>query len=101
MEGNTVKDLTSLFHWGENIYNSLSLGEIILIVVPASIVVTLIYLITNSVFRAFLYRFSNKGYYICVVNGACWVDKESIAKQSIACVYSFQSWYNINRKFIN
>ena len=61
MEGNTVKDLTSLFHWVENIYNSLSLGEIILIVVPASIVVTLIYLIANSVFRAFLYRFSNKG----------------------------------------
>ena len=61
MEGNTVKDLTSLFHWVENIYNSLSLGEIILIVVPASIVVTLIYLITNSVFRAFLYLFSNKG----------------------------------------
>ena len=61
MEGNTVKDLTSLFHWVENIYNSLSLGEIILIVVPASIVVTLIYLITNSVFRAFLYRFLNKG----------------------------------------
>src|SRR5699024_11989888 len=100
MQGNTVKDLISLFHWFENIYNSLSLGEIILIVVAASIVVTLIYLITHSVFRAFLYRFSNKGYYIWLVNGACLLDREIIAEQSIACVYSFQSWYNINRRFI-
>lgn len=49
--------LTSLFHWVENT----SLTKMILIVVPISIVVTLTYLIISSVFRTFLYHFTNKG----------------------------------------
>jgi len=55
-----VNGLTSLLHWVENIFNSLSLGKIILIVVPISMVVTLIYLITSSILKTFLYHFSNK-----------------------------------------
>jgi len=56
-----VPNLMSPFHWVEDIYNSMSLGEMLLIIVPTSMVITLIYLLTSSVFRTFLYRFSNRG----------------------------------------
>ncbi|MBM7601010.1 hypothetical protein JOC34_003431 [Virgibacillus halotolerans] len=55
-----MKDLTTLLQQAENTFNSLSLGEIILIVVPVSMGVTFIYLITKSIFNTFLYYLSNK-----------------------------------------
>lgn len=52
-----MNDLTSLFQKAENIFNSLSVGKIILIVLPISAVVTFIYLITQGIFNTFLYHF--------------------------------------------
>ena len=55
-----MKDLTTLFQQAENAFNLLSLGEIILIVVPISMVVTFIYFITKSIFNTLLCYFSNR-----------------------------------------
>jgi len=52
-----VKDLTSLVQRAGNIFNSLSIGKIILMVVPISMVVTFIYLITQAIFNTLWYYF--------------------------------------------
>ncbi|MBM7601004.1 hypothetical protein JOC34_003425 [Virgibacillus halotolerans] len=63
-----MKDLTTLFQQAENAFNSLSLGEIILIVVPISMVVTFIYLITKTIFNTFLYYFSIRNSLFSLLN---------------------------------
>ena len=52
-----MKDLTSLIQRAGTTFNSLSIGKIILMVVPISMVVTFIYLITQAIFNTLLYHF--------------------------------------------